>query len=201
MFEQVAIENPVLFGYVILPLLIFCARIVDVSMSTFRIVFVARGMKHLAPVVGFFEILIWLVAIGQIFRNLNNVVCYLAYAGGFATGNFVGIYIAEKIAIGKVMLRIVTSRDSTELQHLLKERNYGVTTVDAQGAHGMVKILFSIIPRRSLPDVLALVQRCNPRAFYAIEDVRSASEGIFPIANGLFGSGFPGSIRSLRKSK
>lgn len=201
MFEQFSIENPVLFGYVILPLLIFCARIVDVSMSTFRIVFVARGMKHLAPVVGFFEILIWLVAIGQIFRNLNNVVCYLAYAGGFATGNFVGIYIAEKIAIGKVVLRIITSRDSSELQALLKEKNYGVTTVDAQGALGMVKILFSIIPRKTLPDVLALVQRCNPKAFYSIEDVRAVSEGIFPIANGLFRGGFAGSLRSLRKSK
>lgn len=201
MLQQFISESPGLFTFVLLPLFIFCARIVDVTLGTFRIIFISRSMKYLSALVGFFEVFIWLLAIGQVFQNLTNILCYFAYAGGFAGGSFLGVFIAEKIAIGKVVLRIITSRDSSELVGLLKAKNYGVTTVDAQGALGTVKMVFSIIPRHSLPDVLDLVRRCNPKAFCSIEDVRSVSEGIFPRGAGIFSGSFAEGFRMQRKSK
>jgi len=168
------------FTWVILPVLIFLARVCDVTIGTMRIVFVARGNRVLAPVLGFFEILIWLLAIGQIFRNLNNVFCYLAYAGGFATGNYVGMVLEEKLAMGFQVVRIITRKDASQLIEFLKNAGFGVTTIDGQGATGPVKIVFSIIRRKDQPKVLRAIQEKNPNAFFSVENIQSASAGIFP---------------------
>ena len=170
-----------IFKFVLLPALIFLARICDVTLDTLRIIYVGRGMKFLAPVIGFVEVLIWLVAITQIFKNLSNPVCYVAYAGGFAMGNFIGILIEEKMAIGTVVIRIITQKDAESLIDCLKENRYGVTHVDAQGAMGQVKIIFTIVKRKSIDSVLEIVRVCNPLAFYTIEDVRSVRKGVFPL--------------------
>ncbi|HER42916.1 MAG TPA: hypothetical protein ENO08_00460, partial [Candidatus Eisenbacteria bacterium] len=79
-----------LFKWVVLPLLIILARVIDVTIGTIRIVFVSRGHKVIAPILGFFEVLIWLLAIGQIMRNLSNFMCYIAYGTGFALGTYMG---------------------------------------------------------------------------------------------------------------
>ena len=97
------ILNNDFFTWVLLPILIFISRVLDVSLGTMRLIFVSKGYKLLAPVLGFFEVLIWLVAIGQIMQHLDNIFCYLAYGLGFATGNFVGIYLEEKMSIGTVI--------------------------------------------------------------------------------------------------
>jgi len=170
-----------IFKFVLLPALIFLARICDVTLDTLRIIYVGRGMKFLAPVIGFVEVLIWLVAITQIFKNLSNPVCYVAYAGGFAMGNFIGILIEEKMAIGTVVIRIITQKDAESLIDCLKENRYGVTHVDAQGAMGQVKIIFTIVKRKNIDSVLGIVRDCNPLAFYTIEDVRSVRKGVFPL--------------------
>ena len=121
-------DSPI-FIWVVIPVLIILARIVDVTLDTIRIIYISRGMKYLAPIFGFFEILIWLMAISQIMRNLNNPVYYLAYAIGFATGNLVGIFVEERLAVGRVVLRIITQKDTTELVAHLRSCGYGVTTV------------------------------------------------------------------------
>ena len=92
--------HPDLYGWVVLPLLIFVARIMDVSIGTSRVIFVSRGYRVLAAVAGFWEVLIWLLAIGQIMQNLDNPMCYLAYAGGFAMGNYIGITLTNKMSWG-----------------------------------------------------------------------------------------------------
>lgn len=171
-----------LFAWVILPLLIFLARVGDVSIGTLRIVYTAKGRRYIAPLLGFIEILIWLLAIGQIFQNLNNVVCYLAYAGGFAMGNFVGISLENKLALGTQVLRIITGKDASQLIQNLRSQGFGITLVDAEGAQGPVKIIFTIIKRKDLPEIIHLIQTYNPKAFYSVEDVRMAREGIFPEA-------------------
>ncbi len=102
-----------LFGLFVLPLLIFIARVTDVTFDTMRIIFISKGEKYLPPLLGFFEIMIWLFAIGQVMQNLTNIVYYIAYAAGFATGNFVGIIIEDKMAIGKLVVRIITRKDSS----------------------------------------------------------------------------------------
>ena len=100
--------NPEIFTWVIMPLLIIFARICDVSLGTIRIISIARGYKLIAPLLGFFEILIWLLAIKQIMQNLTNIFYYVAYSGGFAAGTFIGIYIEEKLAMGIFLIRIIT---------------------------------------------------------------------------------------------
>jgi uncharacterized protein YebE (UPF0316 family) len=189
--------NSEFFAWVVLPLLIFIARVADVSLGTVRVILITRGLKYLAPIVGFFEILIWLLAIGQIMRNLSNPLCYIAYAGGFATGNYVGILIAEKLSLGVVLIRVITSKDASELLEYLKSAEYGVTSVDAQGSAGKVQVVFTIVPRREVNQVVNLIKQFNPKAFYTIEEVGFVEEGIFPTRENWLSSVF----RPSRKGK
>ena len=184
--DLMSFYNSDLFKWVILPILIFLARLTDVSLGTMRIIFVSRGVKYLAPVIGFVEINIWLLAIGQIMENLSNnnpnsIVCTLAYAGGFATGSFVGILIEEKVSIGLVLLRLISRHDTKELIEYLKSENYGVTIHDAEGVKGPVKIIFAVIRRKDLHSVLDRINQIHPHAFYSVEDVRSVGEAVMPI--------------------
>ncbi|MBP7343079.1 MAG: DUF2179 domain-containing protein [Smithellaceae bacterium] len=179
--DLAALFDSELFRLAVLPAIIFLARICDVTLDTLRIIYVSRGLKILATVIGFFEVLIWLTAITQIFKNLTNPVYYIAYAGGFALGNFIGILIEDKMAIGTVVIRIITQKEADALIDVLKSCNFGVTHVDAQGAMGPVKIIFTIVKRKDIDRVLSLVRTCNPLAFFTIEDVRSVRKGVFPL--------------------
>ncbi len=189
--------NSAFFTWFLLPVLIFIARVADVSLGTVRVIFVARGLKYLAPFVGFFEIIIWLLAIGQIMQNLSNPICYIAYAGGFAMGNYIGMWIAEKLSLGVVLIRVITSKDASELIEYLKSADYGVTNVDARGSAGKVQVVFTIVPRREVASVVNLIKQFNPKAFYTIEEVGFVEEGIFPERKTWLGNVF----RSWRKGK
>jgi uncharacterized protein YebE (UPF0316 family) len=169
-----------LFTWVVIPVLIVLARIVDVTLGTIRIIYISRGMKYLAPIFGFFEVLIWLIAISQIMRNLNNPVYYLAYAVGFATGNLVGIFVEERLAMGKVVLRVITQTNTTELVTHLRSCGHGVTTVNAEGSTGPVKLIFTVIDRSKIKSVVQTIHTYNPKAFFSIEDVRLVKQGTFP---------------------
>lgn len=169
------------YPWVLLPLLIFLARICDVSLGTVRLIFVARGYKVLAPIIGFFEVLIWILAIGQIMQNLTNPVCYLGYAGGFATGNYFGLLIAEKLSLGLVLVRVITQKEADSLLTGLRGQGYGVTSIEGQGSSGPVQVVFTIVRRREVPRVVGLVKNYNPHAFYSIEEVDFVEKGIFPL--------------------
>ncbi len=171
------------FTWVGLPFLIFLARVSDQSIGTLRLIFISKGYRKLAPLIGFFESLIWLLAIREILSHMDNVMCFVAYAGGFATGNYVGMLLEEKISIGTVIVRIIPRRDSNELLNYLSENNYGFTVVDAQGSKGDVKIIFCVIKRKDITHFVSLVKLYNPNAFYSIEDVKTVNEGIFRKGN------------------
>lgn len=171
--------NSELFSWVILPILIFISRIFDVTLGTIRIIFVSRGKRYLAPLLGFFEVMIWIMAISQIMQNLNNFACYVAYAGGFAAGTFVGIIIEEKLAIGMLIVRVILVKDECRLKERLSNAGFGVTVVDARGISGEVKIIYTIIKRKDLREVMEIINKCNSKAFYSIEDARKVSQGIF----------------------
>jgi len=193
--------NSAIYTWFILPLLIFLARILDVSLGTIRLIFISKGVKYLAPLIGFFEVLIWLLAIGQIMKNLNNVVCYIAYGGGFALGTFLGIFIEEKLSVGMVAIRIITQKDASELINFLQAKNYGVTCIDAEGAQGQVKVIFMIIRRQNLKNVIEIIKGFNPNAFYSIEDIRFVSEGIFPLKKPGYSGIYLRLFRRIRKGK
>lgn len=174
------------FLWVVMPLLIFVARIIDQSLGTIRIIFVSRSLRKLAALVGFFESLIWLIAISQIIQNLDNWLSFIAFAGGFAMGNYVGIYLENKLAIGMLCLRIITHEDASELVDELRESKYGVTTVSATGASGNVRLILSVIKRSDLEGIQAIITKRVPKAFVSVEDVRSVKEGFFPVHSGSF---------------
>ena len=173
-----ASEAPI-FTWVILPLLIFCSRIFDQSVGTLRMIFVSKGIKNLAPIFAFFESLIWLLAIGEIMKHLNNPLCYVAYAGGYAMGNYVGMLLDEKLSIGNVIIRVIISSDTHELIDHLRAANYGLTLIDAEGGKGKVKVVFSIVKRKDIPHFVAILNEHMPHAFYTIEEIRSVNEGVF----------------------
>jgi uncharacterized protein YebE (UPF0316 family) len=171
--------NNDIFDLVLLPLAIFVARIADVSLGTLRIIFVSKGMKTIAPLIGFVEVLIWIIAISRIMQNLDNWLCYIAYAAGFATGTYVGLIIEEKLAIGHEMVRVITKRDASELVDKLKSEGYGVTSVDATGAEGEVGVLYIIVRRSMIDQVLKFINSYNPRALYTIEAIKYVNKEIF----------------------
>jgi len=171
--------NSEIFSLVILPILIFLARIFDQSIGIVRILFATKGLKYLALAAGFFESLVWLLAISQIMQHLDNIFCYIAFAGGFATGNFVGIFIEQKLSIGSVIIRVIFQKNSDITIKLLRRLKFRLTVVEAMGMEGPVRMIFSTIPRRKVDFFIKVLKRNNPQAFYTIEDVRTVKEGYF----------------------
>lgn len=171
--------NSDLVTYVLLPLFIFLARIFDVSLGTLRIIFVTKGMRSVAPLVGFFEVLIWLLAISRIMQDLDNWLCYIAYAAGFASGNFVGMYLEERLAIGHEMIRVITRKDATNLVQELRGKGYGITSVKAEGIEGEVAVIYIIARRSMIKEVLDEINRFNPRALYTVESIKYVNKEIF----------------------
>jgi uncharacterized protein YebE (UPF0316 family) len=174
-----------LLTWVIIPILIFLARVSDVTIGTLRIVFVSKGMKYLAPVLGFFEVFIWLLAMSKIMQNLDNWLYYIAYSGGFATGNFVGLILEERLALGHVNLRIITQKDGSELIRRLAAEGFGVTQIEAVGSQGKVHVIYCTIKRTAYPEVIPIIYQCNPNAFYTIEDIRFINKGVHPVKSPL----------------
>jgi len=193
--------TPEIYAWLIIPLLIGLARICDVSLGTMRIICIGRGYKWVAPLLGFFEILVWLLAMKQIMENLTNIFYYLVYAGGFAVGTYVGMYIEEKLAIGIRSIRVITSRDASQLIDYLRSEDYGVTTVDAQGATGPVSVIFTVVNRSDIEEVIGVINRFNPNAFYTIEDIKSVKEGVFPINHSPIRGDYFNLLRMRKKGK
>lgn len=173
--ETLGISDEV-FSYVILPLLIFIARIGDVSINTIRIIYVLGGRRFTATFLGFFESFIWLMAIRQIFEHLDNWICYVAYPAGFAMGILVGMIIEEHIAYGKVIMRIITRKDINPLKGYLNSQLFRFTALKAIGPDGEENVVFTVLERERLPDMVAKLKEILPTAFYTIEKVNRASD-------------------------
>jgi uncharacterized protein YebE (UPF0316 family) len=172
--------SPEIYSWFILPLLIFLARIGDVSMETIRVIYISRGIKYLAPIIAFFEIIIWLLAMEVVMSDLSNIANFFAFAFGFATGTYVGLVIEEKLSIGMVIMRIVTTEESNEeIVSFLESEHFGVTSLDAKGTRGNVKMLLSLVNRADVPRITGHIQTTNPTAFFSIEDVRYVNQGVF----------------------
>ena len=191
------------FTWLVIPLLIFLSRIVDVTIGTARVVFVSRGYKKLAAGSGFFEVLIWLIAMGQIMKNLTNPLCYLAYAGGFALGNYIGIRLTEKLSLGHVLVQVTTQRDNSSLVESLKQKQYGITRIEGTGARGAVAMIMTVVPRAELSTVVDMIYQFNPQAFYSVQEVGTVARGICPSAVSGNGAGMSLNriFRPFRKGK
>lgn len=166
-----------LFAYIILPLLIFCARIIDQSLGIVRIILATKGLTLPAFIFGFFESFVWLLAIRQIMVQMDNILYYFFFAAGFASGNVLGIIIEKRLSIGFVIVRVVFQKDSADSIKILKAKGYRLTIVDALGMDQPVKMIFSTIRRNQIKDFIETLTINNPNAFFTIEDVRQVKEG------------------------
>ena len=200
MFEA---PESLLVAYVLLPLLFFVARFCDVTLGTLRTIFVAKGMKKLAPIVGFFEVLIWIVVISQIMQHANNALCYVAYALGFAAGSYVGMLIEERLALGVCIVRVITPKHGEDLVNRLNEKGYGATLMAGKGKVGAVNIIYTIVNRKTIAKVEQLISDFDPHIFYVVEDVRAAKHGIFPskATNSLIANFMKRQQQELEKTK
>lgn len=170
----------------ILPFIIFFGRICDVSLGTLRIIFVSKGEKYKAPLVGFFEVFIWIVVISQVLSRANDVVSYLSYAGGYAAGNFVGILIEQRIAFGVILFRVFTQKNGLELTKVLNSKGFGSTCTSGEGAVSKVDIVETVFDRKFEKNVDEIVREFDPNAFYIVEDIRSKQRGIFGRTSSIF---------------
>jgi len=159
--------------------MIFTARVADVSLGTLRIVFISKGRRLLAPLIGFIEIFIWIMVIQQVMQNMDNIYYALIYAAGFSCGTYVGVRMEEMLALGRVSVRIITPRDCTAFIEDLRAHGYGVTLLPGQGATGPMHIIYTMIDRKRFDDLVARLKKFDTKAFYSIEDVRVAREGFF----------------------
>jgi uncharacterized protein YebE (UPF0316 family) len=192
--------SPELYAWVILPLLIFFARICDVSMETIRVIYISRGIKYLAPIIAFFEIVIWLLAMEVVMKDLTNIANFMAFALGFAMGTYVGLVIEERLSIGMVILRIITTEESEDqITAFLATEHCGATRLDAQGSRGSVKMILSLVNRIDVPRITEFIRTVNPHAFFSIEDVRYVNEGVFPPQEHGVLAGMVGGILHLKK--
>lgn len=163
---------------IFIPVFIFIARIMDVSLGTLRIVMVSRGYKFKAALLGFFEVLIWAFVVAELLKNLNNWVNYVAYAGGFAVGTYVGMYIESKVKVGTIIVRIITQNKKDEIVEALKEAGFAITSIEAQGGFGPVNIIFTVLRRRRWNEVVSIIESNDPAAFYSSEDVTYANSSL-----------------------
>ncbi|MDR8394055.1 DUF2179 domain-containing protein [Aliifodinibius sp. S!AR15-10] len=157
------------------PVIIFFARICDVSMGTIRIIFISRGMKIKAALLGFVEVLIWIMVVTQLIQHLDYWVNYIAFAGGFAAGNYMGITLENKLKVGTVITRVITNKPANILIEQLKEAGFMITRLDAYGGEGPVEIIFMIVKRKRLSEAVQIIESFDADAFYSVEDVKYSS--------------------------
>ena len=167
------------YSWVILPLIIFISRVCDVTLGTLRHVFISKGYKQIVPILGFFEVLIWIIVVAQIMKKIDNWACYIGWASGFATGTYVGLLIEEKLALGLQIVRIITNQDCDKLIEDLKDANHGVTIIEGKGSKGPVKIIFTIVKRTNIQSLVSIIHNDNPNAFYTVEDIKDKEQGVF----------------------
>jgi len=114
-------------------------------------------------------------------QNLDNALCYVAYAGGFALGSYLGMGLERKLAIGTVLVNVITRKNTLSLQKSLKKNNYGFTQIGGKDIDGKESIIFIFVKRKELNNVERIIKEFNPNAFFSVEDVRDVNEGRYPL--------------------
>ncbi len=159
--------------------MVFGLRITDMSMDTLRVLFVVRGRKQVAWVLGFCQSAVYIIAIAKGLSNLGNPLTVLGYAAGFATGNVLGMFVEERLAVGHVQLQIVTTKRGIALAKALRDGGYGVTEISAHGKDGMVHLLTASVLRKDVARAQAIVHETDEDAFVTLEDVRPVRRGFW----------------------
>ena len=159
------------------PLVIFGLRIIDVSLATTRMLLAVRGQRVLVPIIGFFEVMIWLFAAGSAIQYLNSPWHVAGYAGGFAAGNVVGLWFEERLALGLATVRIISEHGGVEAADALRDAGFGVTEFSGQGREGTVEVVYTVARRAQLRTIMQVVEEWAPDSFVTVEEPRSIQRG------------------------
>lgn len=149
-------------------LLIFGLRICDVSMGTVRTMFTVQGRKLSASVIGFFEVIIWAMAIRQVFAQLDNLWNILGYGAGFAVGTYLGIAIEHKLAIGFTHVYVISRHNADDIANALRINKFGVTIIPAEGGSGGMPIVTSLIRRSRTRELKNIVDAIDGNALISM---------------------------------
>lgn len=158
---------------------IFTLRVADMTFDTLRVLFVMRGRKGIAWILGFCQSAIFVIAITSVLSQLNNPLNFVGYAAGFATGNVVGMWIEERLAIGHIKVSIVSAHRGAGLAQVLREAGFAVTEIPARGKDGMVNMLSCSVLRRDVAKVEGIIHATDAEAFVVSEDVRPIRRGFW----------------------
>lgn len=167
-------------NYILLPVLIFIARISDVTLATVKLMFVVNNARKIAAVLGFFEALITIVALSRIVQDASNSIAYIMYAAGFATGTYIGMLIEEKLAYGSVVVRVISKKIPDALLAHLAENQYRYSMMDANDQSGNTQVLFTVCKRKKLAALLTHLEQIAPQALYTIEGIKQVSRDLIP---------------------
>jgi uncharacterized protein YebE (UPF0316 family) len=167
--------------FLLVPLIVI-ARVGDVTLGTLRTIVLFRGYRILAAAFGFFEVLIWLVAAGQVFGNLDRWYLAVAYAAGFSLGNVVGSWLESKIAVGYQLLRVVSENRRTELARALREAGYRdiIHLAGFDADEDPVEVLLVVERRRRMPRLLHRIHQIDPQALWTVSDVQRQPDATLP---------------------
>ena len=146
-------------------LIIFSLRLADQSLGTMRALLVSKNKPIYAALIGLVESAIWIVAISQVIKDIDDPVLIGAYAAGFAAGTILGTYIERIVGVGNIVVRVFCPANSPSVAETLRENGHGVTIIDGEGKDGPVKIYLCVIPRRKLKSVLQMIEDINPNAY------------------------------------
>ncbi|UCF61131.1 MAG: DUF2179 domain-containing protein [Anaerolineaceae bacterium] len=161
----------------LMPFIIFLMRVTDMSLDTLRVLFVIRGRKPLAWIMGFFQSALWVVAITSVLSNLDNLWNVIGYAGGFATGNVVGMLIEERLAIGHGHLRIISPHRGKAIAEAIRDAGYAATELPGRGKDGTVSVISCSVKRRDIDNVQRGIYTIDPEAFVTVTDIRPLHRG------------------------
>jgi len=170
---------------ILTPLLIFLARITDVSMGTVRLICVTRGQRLVAIVLGFFELLIWVFAVSSVFAHLDRWINIVAFAGGFAAGNALGMSIEARLALGVQTLSFISRGRANAVAERLRYAGLPVTTMVGSGRDGPVVLCMAVVPRRQTPTTIKMAKEIDPEVVVTVEDVRQTTA----VHTGTYGPG------------
>ncbi|MFY9603930.1 MAG: DUF2179 domain-containing protein [bacterium] len=159
--------------------LIFAARVLDMSMATIRLLLLVRGKRFQAAVIGFFEVLIYILALNMVVNNLDNIFNLLVYSLGFAAGNYVGSYVEEKMALGHATVQVIPKEKDEDMAAELRKLGYGVTVITGSGREGPRRILIITIKRKSLPELMRVIDELDRDSFVTVMDTQFIHGGFW----------------------
>jgi uncharacterized protein YebE (UPF0316 family) len=167
----------VFFDSAWLPLIIFCSRIVDVSLGTVRIICMVRGYRAVAVILAFFEVTVWVYAVAGVFTHLDRLINVFAYAAGFTAGCAVGMWIEQKLALGTQMISVYSRSPGAAITEALRGIGLNAATLNGNGHHEPVTVTVALVPRKRISEAVARARANDPSAHVAVTDVRDLPTG------------------------